>query len=109
MIDKVCDNASAALEGLVEDGMVVAVGGFGLCGIPENLIAAIRDSGVKDLTVASNNAGVDDFGIGILLQSRQVKKKTGSPLTAPPSRSSPLMTIKPSSCTKVLRVVARVK
>lgn len=75
---KVFDSAAAALEGVLSDGMLIAAGGFGLCGIPENLIAAIRDSGVKDLTVASNNAGVDDFGLGLLLQTRQVKKMISS-------------------------------
>lgn len=77
-MDKVYDDAPAALRGLLTDGMLIAAGGFGLCGIPELLIAAIRDSGVRDLTFASNNAGVDDFGLGILLQSRQVKKMISS-------------------------------
>jgi 3-oxoacid CoA-transferase subunit A len=77
-LDKVYDDAPAALRGLLTDGMLIAAGGFGLCGIPELLIAAIRDSGVRDLTFASNNAGVDDFGLGILLQSRQVKKMISS-------------------------------
>ena len=71
-------SASEALEGLLFDGMFIAAGGFGLCGLPENLLAAIRDAGTKDLTFASNNAGVDDFGIGILLQTRQVKKMISS-------------------------------
>ena len=71
---KVYATASEALEGLLHDGMFIAAGGFGLCGIPELLIAAIRDAGTKDLTVASNNCGVDDFGLGILLQTRQIKK-----------------------------------
>lgn len=75
---KVYPDAKAALEGVLRDGMTIAAGGFGLCGIPENLIAAIRDSGVKDLTIASNNAGVDDFGLGLLLQGRQVKKMISS-------------------------------
>ena len=75
---KVFASAAEALDGVLEDGMLIAAGGFGLCGIPENLIAAIRDSGVKNLTVASNNAGVDDFGLGVLLQSRQVKKMISS-------------------------------
>jgi len=75
---KVHDTAAAALNGLLFDGMTIAAGGFGLCGIPENLIAAIRDSGVKDLTIASNNCGVDDFGLGILLKTRQVKKMISS-------------------------------
>ena len=75
---KVYDSAAEALDGLLFDGMLVAAGGFGLCGIPELLIAAIRDAGTKDLTVASNNAGVDDFGLGVLLQTRQVKKMMSS-------------------------------
>jgi len=78
MADKVATSAEAALEGLLFDGMTVAAGGFGLCGIPENLIAAIRDSGVRNLTVVSNNAGVDDFGLGILLQNRQIQKMLSS-------------------------------
>jgi 3-oxoacid CoA-transferase subunit A len=75
---KVYSTAGAALDGVLHDGMLIAAGGFGLCGIPELLIAAIRDSGVKELTFASNNAGVDDFGIGILLQTRQVRKMMSS-------------------------------
>jgi 3-oxoacid CoA-transferase subunit A len=75
---KVYPDADAALDGLLRDGMMVMSGGFGLCGIPENLIAAIRDSGVKDLTVVSNNAGVDDFGLGLLLQTRQIAKMIAS-------------------------------
>ncbi|HEX3652016.1 MAG TPA: CoA transferase subunit A [Rhizomicrobium sp.] len=75
---KVYPNADAALEGLLFDGMTVMSGGFGLCGIPENLIHALRDSGVKDFTVISNNAGVDDFGLGLLLQTRQIKKMISS-------------------------------
>ncbi len=75
---KVYDSAAEALHGLLHDGMFIAAGGFGLCGIPELLIKAIQESGVKDLTFASNNAGVDDFGIGILLQTRQVKKMISS-------------------------------
>lgn len=75
---KVYNTAAEALDGLLRDGMLVAAGGFGLCGIPENLITAIRDAGVSDLTVASNNAGVDDFGLGLLLQTRQVKKMISS-------------------------------
>ncbi|RME39494.1 MAG: 3-oxoacid CoA-transferase subunit B, partial [Deltaproteobacteria bacterium] len=71
-------DAKAALEGLLFDGMTIAAGGFGLCGIPENLIAALRDSGVKNLTVISNNAGVDNFGLGLLLQTRQIKKMISS-------------------------------
>ena len=75
---KVYKTAAEALDGVLFDGMLIAAGGFGLCGIPENLIAAIRDSGVKDLTVASNNAGVDDFGLGVLLQTRQMSKMISS-------------------------------
>ncbi len=75
---KVCKTAAEALDGVLFDGMLIAAGGFGLCGIPELLIAAIRDSGFKNLTVASNNAGVDDFGLGLLLQTRQVKKMISS-------------------------------
>jgi 3-oxoacid CoA-transferase subunit A len=75
---KVHPSATAALEGVVKDGMTIAVGGFGLCGIPEALIAALRETGVKDLTVVSNNAGVDDFGLGVLLKTRQVKKMISS-------------------------------
>jgi len=78
MAQKNYSDASSALEGLLFDGMTIAAGGFGLCGIPENLIAAIRDSGVKDLTVYSNNAGVDEFGLGVLLQTKQVKKMVSS-------------------------------
>jgi 3-oxoacid CoA-transferase subunit A len=78
MANKIYDSASAALDGLLFDGMTVMSGGFGLCGIPENLIAAMRDSGVKGLTVVSNNAGVDDFGLGLLLQTRQIAKMISS-------------------------------
>ena len=77
-MNKVYGSATEALEGVLSDGMLIAAGGFGLSGIPELLLSAIRDSGVKDLTFASNNAGVDDFGIGILLQTRQVKKMISS-------------------------------
>ncbi|KAA9010300.1 CoA transferase subunit A [Histidinibacterium aquaticum] len=77
-MQKVYGNAAEALDGLLHDGMLIAAGGFGLCGIPELLIQAIRDSGVKDLTVASNNAGVDGFGLGLLLESKQVKKMMSS-------------------------------
>ncbi|MBU3260327.1 CoA transferase subunit A [Roseovarius sp. PS-C2] len=77
-MNKVYGTAAEALDGLLHDDMLIAAGGFGLCGIPELLLQAIKDSGVKDLTFASNNAGVDDFGIGILLQSRQVKKMMSS-------------------------------
>jgi len=75
---KVFPDAKAALEGLAFDGMTVMSGGFGLCGIPENLIAALRDSGVKGITVISNNAGVDGFGLGQLLETRQIKKMISS-------------------------------
>jgi 3-oxoacid CoA-transferase subunit A len=78
MLDKVLDSPESALDGLLSDGMTLAVGGFGLCGIPEQLIIALRDSGVRDLTVVSNNAGVDDWGLGLLLQSRQIKKMVSS-------------------------------
>jgi 3-oxoacid CoA-transferase subunit A len=72
------DDAKSALEGLTKDGMTVMSGGFGLCGIPENLILALRDSGAKGLTVISNNAGVDGFGLGLLLETRQIKKMVSS-------------------------------
>lgn len=77
-MSKVYSDARAALDGLLFDGMTIAAGGFGLCGIPELLIEALRESGVKNLAVASNNAGVDDFGLGLLLQSRQIKKMSSS-------------------------------
>ncbi|MEM7191139.1 MAG: CoA transferase subunit A [Pseudomonadota bacterium] len=75
---KVFATAAEALNGLLADDMLIAAGGFGLCGIPENLITAIKSSGVTGLTVASNNAGVDDFGLGLLLQDKQVKKMISS-------------------------------
>ena len=75
---KIYPDAASALEGLTFDGMTVMSGGFGLCGIPENLIVALRDSGVRDITAISNNAGVDDFGLGLLLQTRQIKKMISS-------------------------------
>lgn len=75
---KIYPNAASALDGVLFDGMFIAAGGFGLCGIPELLIAAIRDAGTKGLTVASNNAGVDGFGLGQLLETRQVKKMISS-------------------------------
>jgi 3-oxoacid CoA-transferase subunit A len=75
---KVYADARSAVDGLLFDGMTVMSGGFGLCGIPENLILALRDSGVNGLTVISNNAGVDDFGLGLLLQTRQIKKMVSS-------------------------------
>lgn len=78
MAKKIYGSAAEALDGLLFDGMFIAAGGFGLCGIPENLISAIVDAGTKDLTIASNNAGVDDFGLGLLLQTRQVKKMLSS-------------------------------
>lgn len=77
MSSKVYKDAKSALEG-VKDGMTILVGGFGLCGIPENLILALRDTGVKSLTCVSNNAGVDDFGLGLLLQTKQIKKMVSS-------------------------------
>ena len=73
MIDKRVKNAKEAIEG-VKDGMTLMLGGFGLCGIPENSINALVESDVKDLTCISNNAGVDDFGLGLLLQGKQIKK-----------------------------------
>src|SRR6202167_1090688 len=75
---KVYTDARAALAGVARDGITVMSGGFGLCGIPENLILALRDSGAKGLTVVSNNAGVDDFGLGLLLKTRQIKKMMSS-------------------------------
>ena len=77
-MEKVYETPDAALEGLLFDGMSIAAGGFGLCGIPEKLIAAIRDAGTREIVVASNNAGVDDFGLGVLLQTRQVRKMISS-------------------------------
>ena len=77
-MNKVYGSAAEALAGIVKDGQTIAVGGFGLCGIPEALIAALRDSGVKGLTAISNNAGVDDFGLGLLLKTRQIKKMVSS-------------------------------
>mgnify|MGYP006289143735 CR=1 FL=1 len=78
MANKIYPDAKAALDGLLFDGMMIAAGGFGLCGIPELSIAAIRDAGTRDLTIASNNAGVDGFGLGMLLETRQVKKMLSS-------------------------------
>ena len=75
---KVYPDASSAMAGLVKDGMILMAGGFGLCGIPEALIYAIRDSGVKGLTIISNNAGIDGIGLGVLLETRQVKKMVSS-------------------------------
>src|SRR3954464_5481871 len=77
-MNKVYPSAAAALQGIVKDGQLLAVGGFGLCGIPEALIDALRDSGVKDLSVISNNAGVDGFGLGKLLETRQISKMISS-------------------------------
>jgi 3-oxoacid CoA-transferase subunit A len=78
VVNKVFPSAADALKGAVHDGQLIAVGGFGLCGIPEALIDALRESGVKNLTAISNNAGVDDFGLGKLLQTRQIKKMVSS-------------------------------
>lgn len=77
-MNKVYADAASALKGLVKDGMTIMAGGFGLCGIPENLIVALRDTGARDLTAISNNAGVDDFGLGLLLQTRQIRKMLSS-------------------------------
>ena len=77
-MNKVYPDAKAALDGLVFDGMTIMAGGFGLCGIPENSIAALHDAGVKDLTVISNNCGVDGFGLGVLLDAKQIKKMVSS-------------------------------
>ena len=77
-MEKVFQSAEKAMQELIFDGMKIAAGGFGLCGIPEELIDALKLSGVKNLTIASNNAGVDDFGIGLLLQTKQVKKMISS-------------------------------
>ncbi len=78
MANKIYPDAAAALQGVVFDGMTVMSGGFGLCGIPENLIAALRDTGVKSMTVISNNAGVDGFGLGQLLETRQISRMISS-------------------------------
>ncbi len=77
-MDKSFDNANSALDGLLFDGMTIMAGGFGLCGIPENLINELKESGTKNITAISNNAGVDDFGLGLLLQTRQIKKMVSS-------------------------------
>ena len=77
-MNKVYPSAAAAIQGVVRDGQLIAVGGFGLCGIPEALIDAVREAGIKNLTAISNNAGVDDFGLGKLLQTRQIKKMISS-------------------------------
>jgi 3-oxoacid CoA-transferase subunit A len=78
VVNKIYPNAAAALDGVVRDGQLMAVGGFGLCGIPEALIEALKASGVKDLTVISNNAGIDGFGLGKLLETRQIRKMISS-------------------------------
>ena len=78
MASKTRDDAASALEGLLSDGMSIMAGGFGLCGIPENLIAAIRDAGTKELTVISNNCGIDGFGLGVLLAGGQIAKMISS-------------------------------
>lgn len=78
MLNKVCANASDALQDIVQDGQTLAVGGFGLCGMPEALISALKATGVKDLTCISNNAGVDGFGLGLLLETKQIKKMIAS-------------------------------
>lgn len=77
-MNKIFENATAALSGIVDNGQTIAVGGFGLCGIPSTLIEALRDSGANELTCISNNAGVDDFGLGLLLQTRQIKRMIAS-------------------------------
>lgn len=77
-MNKIYPDAASALSGLLSNDMTILAGGFGLCGIPENLIAALRDSGVSGLTVVSNNAGVDDFGLGLLLHTKQIKKMISS-------------------------------
>src|SRR3954465_6200691 len=77
-MNKLRSTAQAGLSGRLRDGMTIRAGGFGLCGIPESLIAAVRDSGVKDLTVISNNAGIDNVGLGVLLETRQIKKMISS-------------------------------
>ena len=77
-MNKLGPNAHAALDGITRDGMLLAIGGFGLCGIPEALIEALRDTGVRHLTIASNNAGVDEFGLGLLLKTRQIQKMISS-------------------------------
>ena len=78
MVNKVYSSAKDALQDVVQDGQTLAVGGFGLCGIPENLITALKQTGVKNLTCISNNAGVDGFGLGLLLESKQIKKMIAS-------------------------------
>lgn len=78
MVNKVYSSAKDALQDVVQDGQTLAVGGFGLCGIPESLITALKQTGVKNLTCISNNAGVDGFGLGLLLESKQIKKMIAS-------------------------------
>ena len=78
MANKVYPDAAAALQGLLRDGMTMMAGGFGLCGIPDKLILAVRDAGVKDLTIVSNNAGIDGAGLGLLLETRQIRKMISS-------------------------------
>lgn len=78
MAGKIHRSPGESLAGLLRDGMSIAVGGFGLCGIPEQLIVALRDSGVRDLTIVSNNAGVDDWGLGLLLKTKQIRKMVSS-------------------------------
>lgn len=78
VLPQISTSSADALDGLLFDGMTIVAGGFGLCGIPENLIEALRDSNVRDLTVISNNAGVDEFGLGLLLQTRQIRKMISS-------------------------------
>lgn len=77
-MSKIYKDAFTSLEGILFDGMTIMAGGFGLCGIPENLIGALRDSGVQQITAISNNAGIDDFGLGLLLRTRQIKKMISS-------------------------------
>ena len=77
-MNKLQPDARAALEGILRDGMLLAIGGFGLCGIPEALIRALRDSGIRNLTIASNNAGVDGWGLGLLLENHQIRKMISS-------------------------------
>ena len=77
-MNKLCPSARAALADIVQDGMTLAIGGFGLCGIPEALILGLRDLGVRDLTAVSNNAGIDNVGLGLLLQTRQIRKMVSS-------------------------------
>ena len=84
-MNKVYPDARSALAGVLRDGMTIMSGGFGLCGIPETLIEAIRDSGTRDLTVVSNNAGIDGVGLGILLETRQIRRMVSSGLSAQPT------------------------